>query len=94
MAGNGFCVIDGTRLAALLNDGIDALVTDQRSRADIIQEMADAANISPGTVNQILTASINCPPRSRLEGFATVLEISVSAMITAAEDDGCDYGSP
>lgn len=83
----------GTNLAALLNNAIDDQVTEDKSRADVIQEMANAAGIEPGTVNQILNAEINCPPVSRLEGFASVLNVSLAQQISAAESDGCDYST-
>ena len=37
----------------------------------------------------ILSGTIDCPPRSRLEGFAELLGVSVNRLIRAAEDDGC-----
>ncbi len=93
---DGFCKVDGTlikgqSLAALLNRRIDQLVDDDTTRADIIAQMAQAAGIEPGTVNQILNGSINCPPIDRLEGFAEVLGMSINTLVTAAERDGCEY---
>lgn len=81
----------GERLAALLNRLIDGLVTEERSRSDIIEAMASAARISPDTVNGILSGEINCPPLIRLRGFARVLETSLARLRSAAESDGCDY---
>lgn len=83
----------GRRLAGLLNDLIDSLTSDDVSRADVISSMASAAGITEGTVNEILNAEINCPPRHRLAGFSRVLPASLSTMIAAAERDGCDYGN-
>ena len=82
----------GERLAALLNRLIDDRVTEDRSRADIISAMGSAGGISAGTVNQILNASIQCPPQPRLAGFARSLGASLSGLISAAESDGCDMG--
>ena len=56
-----------------------------------MSQLARAAGISTGTVNQILNAEINCPPLRRLEGFAEVLGVSTDAVIRAAEGDGCNY---
>ncbi len=81
----------GERLAALLNRLIDDMATDERTRSDIIDDMADAAGISASTVNQILNGSINCPPLDRLEGFAEVLDTSLARLRRAAEEDGCEY---
>lgn len=81
----------GTSLAAFLNDRIDEMAGDDMPRSDIIAEMAAAAGIESGTVNQILNAEIDCPPLSRLEGFAEALDVSVDSVIGAAEEDGCEY---
>lgn len=83
----------GTDLASLLNSRIEAQVSDDTSRSDIISQMARSAGIASGTVNGILDASINCPPINRLEGFASVLGVSVSRLRSAAESDGCEYNS-
>lgn len=80
----------GQNLASLLENVIEDHVTDDRSRADIIEEMATAAGIAPDTVNEIVNNSINCPPLVRLEGFASVLDVSLDTLISAAREDGCE----
>ena len=83
----------GASLAGSLNtaiDRIDESESDPRARGDVIAQMADAAGISSGTVNQILNAEIDCPPRDRLRGFAEVNGIpSFNTIIAAARSDGC-----
>jgi hypothetical protein len=81
----------GQNLADFLNGQIDEMVTDNMPRSDIIAEMASTAGIESGTVNQILDGSIDCPPLDRLESFADVLPVSLSAITSAAEGDGCSY---
>lgn len=81
----------GASLASFLNKQIDALEDDDTSRADIIAGMASAAGIDSGTVNSILSGSINCPPIRRLQGFAGYLDVSIDSVVSAAEKDGCDY---
>lgn len=81
----------GERLAAVLNEAIEALVDDDNSRADVVQEMGSAAGIDADTVNQILDGSINCPPPGRIRAFAGVLNVSVSSLFTAGNADGCNY---
>ena len=83
--------LKGTRLASLLNEQIDSMVDDDTNRSDVIAQMARAASISSSTVNQILGGDINCPPISRLEGFARVLDVSMTRVRGAAESDGCEY---
>lgn len=81
----------GQVLARTLNNRIDNLVSEDRSRSDIISGMADEAGISVSTVNQILNASINCPPLLRLRGFAVALDMALGTIRGAAEEDGCTY---
>ncbi len=82
--------VRGQVLGNALSDAVDELVMDERPRADIIQELADAAGIAPGTVNQILGGAIVCPPPDRIEAFAGVLGLSMSGLADAAISDGCD----
>lgn len=82
----------GRSLAKLLNDRIDDMVTDDRSRSDIVASMASAAGITAGTVNQILDGDIGCPPERRRRGFAEAMDISLSRINSAMETDGCTVG--
>lgn len=93
---SGCCKVDGIqikgeRLAAVLNRRIDDIADDDEERSEIIDAMAEAAGIARSTVNQILRGSINCPPLDRLAGFARVLRISQESLVSAAEQDGCEY---
>lgn len=81
----------GASLASALESAIADAVTDERSEADVVSAMAEAAGIDSGTVRQILAGSINCPPMERLEGFSEVLGVSVDTLIAAAGRDGCTY---
>lgn len=77
----------GQALAAFLDDRIDELVTDDRSRSDIIADMADAAGITTATVGQILDGDIERPPDERLQGFAEVLDVSVEGLQDLSDED-------
>lgn len=83
--------LKGTQLARILNSEIESMTNDNTSRADVIARMARSAGIASGTVNEILNAEINCPPLSRLGGFAEVLSVSSARLRSAAESDGCKY---
>ena len=84
----------GASLAALLNRRIDALESDDRSRSEIVQDMAKEGGIKPGTVNQILNASIGCPPEdSVLPGLARALNLRLESLIEAGNRDDCGYGN-
>lgn len=76
-------------LADLLNRKIQDKISDQTSQADIVSRMAERAGIQPSTVNQILNSDIQCPPLARLRGFAGALDVSLSQLRSAAEEDGC-----
>jgi len=82
----------GSSLAGALNRAIERKMDEDTSRADIIADMANAAGISTGTVNEIIAGDINCPPEDRLAGFARALGVSAGSLMSAAEEDGCDYG--
>ena len=99
MKESGGLTCKGASLAKLMNDRIERMLNanEDLTRADIIAELAaNSGNargfgrISPGTVNEILTGKINCPPRPRLEGFAEVLDLPIGRLISAAERDGCN----
>lgn len=80
-------VTHGSRLAARLTSLVETLTTDDRSRSAIVAELAEAADISPGTVNQILAGTIIRPPDSRLRGLARVLGTSFDNLQRLAEQD-------
>ena len=84
-------VSKGASLGRLIDGAIDDMVTDDLSRADIIAQIGTAAGIEAGTVGQIVNGSIDCPPLNRLEGFADVLPLSMSQLLSAGNSDGCNY---
>ena len=53
-------------------------------------DLADAAGISVSTVGQIIAGTIFCPPVARLQRIARRLNVNLSRLIAAAEQDGCD----
>ena len=46
-----------------------------------IEDMATAAGIQAGTMKKILSGDIKKPPQKRIEGFATVLGVSVDELL-------------
>jgi transcriptional regulator with XRE-family HTH domain len=79
--------VNAYRGEALGNEIMKIKETSDMTNAQI----GAAAGISGSTVGQILSGSIACPPRRRLEGIADALNVSVARLITAAEKDGCSY---
>ncbi len=63
----------GQKLAASLNRLIKEQITENMSEADVIGEMATAADIDPVAVTRILQGEIPSPPPEHLRGFADVL---------------------
>lgn len=84
-------VVEGKRLAGVINRRIDSMVSPKLSRPTIIRQMAELADTNDSTVSQTLRAEIVCPPQKRLEGFAKALRVSVRMLISAARQDGCKY---
>lgn len=81
----------GQKLAASLNKLIDAKVSDDMSRSDIVGTMARTVDMDLEDIDQILQGELLCPPLDRLDGFAEVLGTTVSELRISAEADGCDY---
>ena len=82
---------NGTSLGSFLNAAIEEMISEEMQRSEIIENIASAAGVSTGTINQILNGSINCPPIERLEGFASVLNLSIELIIESAAADSCEY---
>ena len=83
-----------TKLSKMLSRRIDEMTSEDKSRADIVQEMARAAGITPGTVGQILRGEITDPPDERLRGFAKVLGLSFEALKRAVPAETTDNSEP
>ena len=74
---------------------METIIADHDSEeSELISQMASEAGIEEGTVREILSdaGGIQCPPMQRLEGFASVLDVSADRLVSAAEDGGCNYG--
>ncbi len=73
-----------------LNTLLKRLVADDpRAEGEVVQAMATAAGVEVGTVREILSGDIRCPPRPRLSAFARVLDVSPGRLIDASTRDGC-----
>lgn len=74
-----------TELSRLLNELIDKEGDD---RDGVIAEMASAAGVEAGTVQQILRGEIERPPEERLRGFARVLDVDLETLQRAIGGSG------
>lgn len=79
------------KLMVLLAELMAEKAGDDEDSSAVVAAMASAAGIEAGTVSQILNVDIACPPLERLEGFAEALGVAVERLVTAAEEDGCEY---
>lgn len=84
----------GQTLGNLISDAIDDMVTDEKGRGDIMEDVAEAGGISASTLGQIIAGEIDCPPIERLGGFASELEgVTRAQLVTAGNTDGCAYNA-
>lgn len=81
-------VMDG-KLSDSLNAAIEKMVTDDKSRADIVKDIASEAGIEEDTVNGILSGDIKNPPPERVAGIAKVLGVSEESVesLTPEEEE-------
>ena len=79
---------------ASLAKAMNAAMEKMGDFAPTLAELGSAAGISASTVGQILAGEIKCPPLDRIEAFGELLtSTSSTALIIAAEEDGCEYDS-
>ena len=67
-------------LSSRLTSLIDKKAKDDADRSNILDSMASAAGIKRDTLLKILSGEIETPPDGRLEGFATVLGVSLESL--------------
>lgn len=81
----------GEALGTALDEAIEGMVTDDKTRDDIVADLASASGLEVDAVELILSGETNCPAMAELEGFTTVLDVTLDDLVTAAESDGCEY---
>jgi transcriptional regulator with XRE-family HTH domain len=65
----------------------EMLSGSDKSRSDVVEEIATAADIETSTVNDILAGNIEAPPEERLQGFSDVLGVSMDEVMEAMGED-------
>lgn len=92
----------GQQLGARINQGIESTISEEKSRADVISDIAEATSRTPGTINAIISGEINCPPENSEDPgvgafygpcASALNETTADDLISAAEEDGCNVGS-
>ena len=67
------------------------LIRDEKELSN--EDLADAAGLSVSSIGGILAGTNRCPKVGQLQGLARRLGVSLSRLVSAAEEDGCtDYG--
>lgn len=89
----------GNALADLFNERIDSMVTEDRSRFDIINSIGGAAEVDTGEIFQVLqgfddsgteVVGIQCPSQAIIDGFIEILNIPRETVDQARVSDGCE----
>lgn len=81
----------GEALPELLAGAVAILVTNGRTEEDVVDELAEAADVSAGQVRRMMDGRINCLPREQMKALAPLLGLTQEQMIAAATEDGCMY---
>jgi ATP-dependent protease ClpP protease subunit/uncharacterized coiled-coil protein SlyX len=81
----------GAKLSEKLNATIDSMVTEEKTRDAIINDMATVSSQTTDQVNADIDGSNKCPKLGILVAYSTVLTTTYLALKEAAEADGCDY---
>jgi len=79
-------------LDALLRTQLGEMLSgSDKSRSDVVEEIATAAGIETSTVNDILAGNIEAPPEERLQAFSDVLGVSMEDMMEAMGSDAPEF---
>lgn len=81
----------GATLAGLIREGIHVATSTQESMDDIKQKIADTADTSFQSVQNVLDNEVKCPDQSIINAAARVLPVDKKALILAGRADGCEY---
>lgn len=95
----------GSTVAAVRDNGqklgqtLTRMVEDQadgegRSVDELVQRLADVAEISPGKVREVMAGDVDFPTRRWLEGFAYLLNTDLADLILAADADTVQFRRP
>lgn len=80
----------GAALSKMMEEAIESkMAKEELSREDVINALSAAAGVTVKTIGNILAAKSNCPSIARMEAFASVLDLSIQAVLESAEIDGC-----
>ena len=72
---------------ALLSTKIDALVTDDKDRDDLISDIAGVAGCKDTDVQDILDGAVTADDMGTLKAFASVMDTTLAKLITESNDD-------
>jgi len=81
-------------LAAALMAAVRAMVDDDTSEKDVLQEVADATKTDPDELTALAGGEGDAPDSEQLQALAEVLDIDVDSLIDAAKKDGVTIEKP
>jgi transcriptional regulator with XRE-family HTH domain len=79
-------------LDALLRTQLGEMLSgSDKSRSDVVEEIATAAGVETSTVNDILAGNVEAPSEEQLQGFSDVLGVSMDEMMEAMGEDAPEF---
>lgn len=86
---------NGVSLASALTAKIEMFLGEEENaemtREMLVQQIADAAELSVEEIELTISGSVDCPTMQTLEAFAAALNMPIEDAIAAAEMDGCTF---
>jgi len=79
--------------AAMMGEMERAMSDRDAKRSELLEEMADEAEMSVSQLRRIGRGKTTCPSVDAIEAMASVLDTDMSMLLQAAERDGCEYSS-
>jgi hypothetical protein len=83
--------LNGVRLGGLLNKIVEERTSTPAERGELLQLLADAADISETKVQQILDGKVDLPPIHWVRKFSALLDVPEYILSFAASDDASDF---
>lgn len=76
-------------VAFVLNEALQSALLRGADRNALVTRIAQAAQVAPAEVTNVLSGKTRCPTRDLMAAFATVLAIDASVVYDAAVKGGC-----
>lgn len=80
--------------AGILQAALDQKAPDDETRAEVLEQIAEKAELAVSTVRSIISGQMKCPPLHCLRAAAEVLDVPLDDLIAAGRAEGCEYPEP